>query len=96
MSRELTILGIRFTVEEVEIVNKHDPALGQVDYWENSILIDKNLPVDMKNQTLMHEIIHAVLWLLGYREEAHDEQKVQGLSTALHSLLKSNQVIWFA
>jgi len=93
---DLKILGMKFEVEEVDIVDKHDPSLGLVDYWENTIRIDKNLPKDLKNQTLLHEVIHAIWWLLGYKEEAEDEQKVQGLATALHSFVKDNGVTWLS
>ena len=89
----MKILGIEYEVEEVEVVNKTEPRLGEINYITNKILIDRSLPKDKKNQVLMHEIIHAICDLLGYDELGSDEEKVQGLATALH-LVFSEQIIF--
>ena len=91
----ITILGIPYRIEEVDIVNKYDPADGEIDYENCVIKIDKHLPTSLKNQVLMHEVMHGILILLGYMEDAKDEQKVQGLATALHMLFSSGEQLFF-
>lgn len=91
----INILGIPYKVEEVECVNKHEPCQGEIDFEQCEIRIDKSLPTDLKNQVLMHELIHGILELLGYKAENEDEQKVQGLATALHLLLQESKPIFF-
>ena len=90
--RELNILGVKFTVEEVPVVDKGEPRKGEINYLTNEIKIDESMPVSLKNQTLMHEILHAVFDLLGYKELAEDEEKVQGIATALHQVFVSQTI----
>ncbi len=93
MKRSINILGLNYTIEEVDTVNKFEPRKGEINYLSNEIRIDKNMPEDLKNQVLMHEILHAVFELLGMRELAEDEDKVQSIATALH-LVFSTQTIF--
>ena len=88
----INILGIEYNVEEVDVVNKTEPRLGEINYLTNEIRIDQSLPTDKKNQTLMHEIIHAICDLLGYDELGSDEEKVQGLATALHQVFTAQTI----
>ena len=93
VKRSINILGLNYTIEEVDTVNKFEPRKGEINYLSNEIRIDKNMPEDLKNQVLMHEILHAVFELLGMRELAEDEDKVQSIATALH-LVFSTQTIF--
>ncbi len=93
---KINILGIPYEIREVDVVNKYDPADGEIDYENCVISIDRNLPTALKNQVLLHEVLHGILNLLGYREDAKDEQKVQGLATALHLLLTSTDFTLFS
>lgn len=93
MKRSINILGLNYTIEEVDTVNKFELSKGEINYLSNEIRIDKNMPEDLKNQVLMHEILHAVFELLGMRELAEDEDKVQSIATALH-LVFSTQTIF--
>ena len=61
----------------------------------NKIRIDKNLPQSAKEQTLMHEILHAVFDLLGLYELNEDENKVQSIATALHHVFTSQVIFPF-
>ena len=95
MIQEIDVLGVKFTVSEVDTVNKTNPRKGEIDYLTNEIRIDSNMPKTLKDQVLMHEILHAVFDLLGFDELAEDESKVQGLATALHQVFTS-QIIFSA
>ena len=94
LTRTISILGIPHTIEEVDVVDKFNPSNGLIEYQACTIKIDRNLPLEMKNRVLIHEIVHDIFSLLGYNEGAENEQKVQGIATALHLLLKSSDPIF--
>ena len=91
-ARTINILGVVFTVKEVDCVNKTDPRKGEIDYLTNEIRIDRNMPPSSKNQTLMHEILHGMFDLLGLEELRDDETKVQVMATALHQIFRAQDV----
>ena len=93
--RELNILGVIYTVEEVEVVNKTEPRRGEINFLTNEIKIDKNMPTSLKEQVLMHEILHATFDLLGFSELAENEEKVQSIATALHQIITSQTIFSF-
>ena len=93
--KEINILGMIYHVEEVDCVNKFEPRKGEINFMTNEIRIDKSLPKDLKEQTLLHEIIHAICDLLGMDELCEDETKVQGLATALHQVLSDPTIFSF-
>ena len=73
--KEVNILGVTYTVEEVDTVNKTSPRRGEINYLTNEIKIDKNMPISLKEQVLMHEILHAVFDLIGLDKLAEDEKR---------------------
>lgn len=90
--KSINILGVDFTVEEVECVSKEELRKGEVNYLTGEIKLDKSMPGKMKDQVLMHEILHAIFDMLGYDELSEDEQKVQGIATALHQVFASQTI----
>ncbi len=92
MPDKINILGVTYKIMEVEVVNKEEPRKGEIDFLTGVIKIDKNMPQEMKEQVLMHEILHAVCDLLGYEKLCFDEKKVQGLATALHQIFRSQTI----
>ena len=91
-TRAINILGVVFTVNEVDVVNKEELRKGEINYLTGEIRIDRNMPREMKNQTLMHEILHAVFDLLGLDKLAQDEKKVQSIATALHQIFSTQTI----
>lgn len=89
---EINILGVIYTVKEVDTVNKTDPRRGEINFLTNEIRIDKNMPKSLKEQVLMHEILHAVFDLLGYEKLAVNEKKVQSIATALHHIFSTQTI----
>ena len=90
--KKINILGVTYTIEEVEVVNKSEPRRGEINFLTNEIKIDKNMPRSLKNQVLMHEILHATFDLLGFNDLAEDEEKVQSIATALHQILTTQTI----
>ncbi len=92
MVNRINILGVMYTVEEVDPVNKTDPRRGEINFLTNEIKIDKNMPETLKGQVLMHEILHATFDLLGMDKLAEDEKKVQSIATALHQIFTAQTI----
>ena len=49
----------------------------------------KKIPEDTKEQTLYHEVVHAIFQELGREELYKDEQLVQSFSLLLHQFAKT-------
>lgn len=89
--KTIQILGLTYRISEVECVNKEELRRGEINFLTNEIRIDQSLPEDLKGQVLVHEVLHAIFDLLGYEDLCSDENKVQGIATALYELVQSNQ-----
>ena len=94
MLEKITVMGIEYTVEYVEVVNKEEPRFGQVDFFESRIQIDRSLSEDMKKQTLLHEILHCICQGLGLYDIGENENAIQSMATALYDVSKSNKAIF--
>ena len=92
MIEKIDILGVEYTVSEVDVVNKEELRKGEINFLTNEIRIDKGMPSTLKEQVLMHEILHAVFELLGMEKLAMNERKVQSIATALHHVFATQDV----
>ena len=80
----VNICGIPYTVREVpHHFNEGEVHLGEIEYLTCEILINENLPGNLKREVLCHEIMHGILHHLGYEEE-NDEKMVQQLGNAIN------------
>lgn len=84
---KVNIMGLEFSVEEVECVDKSDPSDGMIDFASQVIRIDRALGDAAKEQTFLHELVHGILGQLKYDEQNGDERLVQGLAIGLHQAL---------
>jgi Zn-dependent peptidase ImmA (M78 family) len=92
VKKEINILGLTYSVEEVEVVNKEDLRKGEIDFFKGLIKIDQTMSKTQKEQVLMHEILHAVLETLGFHELNDNEHLVQSLATALHQVFTAQTI----
>lgn len=91
--KNLKILATQYDVEEVEQIDKYSRLLGQIEYTEQKIKIDKNISEDLKQEVLLHEVLHGVLEKLGYEEINNNEQKVHSIASTMYQVLKENNLI---
>ena len=89
---KIRILGIDYSVREVQIINDDDTIMGLCRYQANEILIKKGLSDADKKITLIHDILHAVLGQLGFENENDNENMIKSLSTALYLVLSENDL----
>ena len=82
------ICGIPHSVILCEDNFNTDCHFGQIEYSKCEIRINKDMPEEMQMQTLVHEMLHGMLVLIGQNELAQDEQVVQSLSMAINQSFK--------
>lgn len=58
---------------------------------KNLILIDKNLPKDLKTKVLYHELLHVILFVFGRVEEWQNEGLIDTLANAFLTIRKQNK-----
>jgi len=89
---KIKVAGIDYEVEEVDVVilEGNTNYAGSCLYIESKIELLKDLPITKKEQTLVHEIIHACLFEAGFNE--HDEYLVNRLGIVLYQVLKDNNL----
>lgn len=77
---------------EVEIMGE---VFGECEYCKQIIRINTNRPLDAQADTLLHEILHALMFLSGLmdREKMDDEDVVRLLSTGLCSVWLHNPAV---
>lgn len=78
LKNEITIGGLK-----IKVVERPMDDCGQSDLKEKTIYIDSELPEDVKQLTLIHEMLHLI-------NPAFSEREVEYLSQALYSLYKNN------
>lgn len=82
------ICGIPHSVILCEDNFNTDCHFGQIEYSKCEIRINKDMPEAMQTQTLIHEMLHGMLVMIGQNELAQDEQVVQSLSMAINQSFK--------
>ncbi|MBO5967302.1 MAG: hypothetical protein J6S14_02255 [Clostridia bacterium] len=81
---KVTICGIPHKVMLVDDNFDIDCHLGQINYAECKIRINKNAAEPMQKQALVHEIVHGMLVMTGFSEVSTDETFVQALAMAIN------------
>lgn len=91
----LHIFGEEIKVNEVEHLMINQGLYGYYKPHDKEIYIDKSLKGYKKDQTLLHEMIHATLDVLGFVNTtlSHDVEEMiaENISKAI---LKNSQVKW--
>ena len=88
---QVEILGINYEIKELDIIDEDPNVLGQIVYQKQEIQIKKPLLKDMKNSTIIHEIVHGILFHSGKQELNEKEDLVESLSSSIYQVLKSNK-----
>ena len=84
---QINILGMVYTVESKNLVFEQNDC-GSCSPDRLLICVDQSLPPDKYNRVLFHEIIHAAMSELGYKDDYADERLVDNLALALYQTLR--------
>lgn len=81
----IKICGIPYTVIECgDSFNADAKHFGNVDFLKAEIRINKDMAEAVKQETLVHEIVHAVLVHIGRADLSEDETFVQSFANAIN------------
>ncbi|MGA3473002.1 ImmA/IrrE family metallo-endopeptidase [Lactiplantibacillus plantarum] len=87
------ISGINYTVVlKKRLEDSGDACWGVTDYPGATIYIRKELSEQKQRQTLMHEMVHAMMHEAGLDDICNDEKIVNPLGNMLDSTLVSNDL----
>ena len=89
---KVNICGIEHNVIECEDNFDIETHMGQIDYGNCTIKINKNIPDQLKVATLCHEILHGMLVHIGREDLSSDEQLVTALGNAINGSFKIKEV----
>ena len=78
------VCGIPFKVVEVDSNSRADMSMGRSDCKTATITLNRDMPKEVKQSTLIHEWIHAVLDCAGFGEYSNDEKLVCALQNELY------------
>lgn len=97
---KLKLRNVNYDIKMTTKLDKDlDDARGKIFYEELKILLDKDLPNDLKIQTLYHEIAHAICdqsffndVLLEKLGDDEYEIMVDSIGTLLYDIIHSNNM----
>lgn len=73
---------------------------GEYNTKEQKIDYDISLPIDEKCNTILHEVMHALVYIMGipFEDEGDEEAVVNSLSSGLITVFKDNPkfITWLA
>lgn len=90
MLKKVKINGLDYEIKLVERMLGDE--VGEIDTLEGAIYLESNPPRGLLI-TLLHEIIHAILYSAGYNnidENEHDEKMIYALAYGLYTVIKDN------
>ena len=71
----------------------NDEELGRCDQTRQIIFLSKEQGADSLRDTLLHEIIHAVHWLMGLNDKSTEEEFTARTTTGLRSVMLQNPAV---
>lgn len=92
MIEKIKVGGINYSVKEKDLsdFNNNDSfRMGQCFETKAEIEISERLPTERKNQTLVHELVHAIFFESGIELE-NEEEIVNRIGLILYQVLKDN------
>lgn len=94
MINSLNIGGTVYNIIEKEpctdLIHGGQVCDGEIVYSKNVININSSLQSQQKENTLIHEMVHGILYFTGYEQLRCDEQFVNSFSNVLYQVLKNN------
>lgn len=81
--KTVKICGIPHQIIEKEYIEGNGRVCGEITYDECIIKMRAGMNPDYYNQTLIHEVVHGMLVMIGRNELSEDETFVQSLALAI-------------
>ena len=81
---KVRICGIDYKIKFTDDPFGADTNFGQLDFSKAEITINKSLCPEIIKETMIHEVIHAILRHIGRLDLTEDETFTQGLANAMY------------
>lgn len=93
LPKQVNILGKKYKVKQIYFKKESDGSysIGECDYTKQLITIDRRIGPAQKIETLIHEMIHAIVFELGWEST---EAAVRTFSVSLYAVMKANSNIF--
>tara|TARA_R100001163_G_scaffold22363_1_gene18936 strand:+ start:1482 stop:1793 length:312 start_codon:yes stop_codon:yes gene_type:complete len=87
-NKYILIMGFKFDLIFTDQMSKKE--LGRCDFTNQKIFVSTKQGNDSIRDTLLHEIIHGVAYLMGLDDEDTEEAFVGRIATGLRLVIKDN------
>ena len=95
--KKLKIGGMMWEVEQSNDTTNEGNCFGSTHPLTQKFFLDPKIKQQKKEQTLIHEILHAIWWTNGMRSRKelndHEEYIIDSLSQGLYQVLKDNGLL---
>lgn len=81
---KVDVCGKLFDLKEIESNTRADTYMGRCDPKMATITINKDMPPEMKESSLIHEWLHGVLTCVGMQEYSDNEILISFLENELY------------
>lgn len=81
--KTIKICGIPYKIIDKECIEGNGRVCGEITYDECVIKMREGMHPDYYNQTLIHEVVHGMLVMIGRNDLSDDETFVQTLALAI-------------
>lgn len=84
---KVTICGIPYEVESVPVIDEASEGIvqGEIHYSKAEIIIKHGLPSQLKEEVIIHEMVHGILHHIGEAELRDNEDFVQRLTNGIYN-----------
>ena len=91
---KVNICGIPYRIKYKRVINESEPGIGEglIIYRKQTIYLRKKLGKQIREETLIHEMVHGILIHIGKSELANDEEFVQMLAHCIYQSFKVKKV----
>ncbi|USS93965.1 hypothetical protein M8332_07010 (plasmid) [Fructilactobacillus ixorae] len=92
LPKYIKINGILYSINFLNDLTDEDGnrIWGKTIYEKSLILVDSSLDRQHTKQTLIHEVVHAILWESSCTDICNDEQVVNPLANSLYQVITDN------
>ncbi|USK61848.1 ImmA/IrrE family metallo-endopeptidase [Peribacillus asahii] len=90
LPNKIKVAGIDYQIQEVKEIDDDPSMIGSYIYQKSTIKIKSGMSQDKKEQTLVHEMLHACFNEAGFDEQ--DEDVINRVGIVLYQVLKDNDL----
>jgi hypothetical protein len=94
--KKVKVCGLVYNVEENAKASSSADVYGITDHYKQSIILDPRVSQEKKEQTFVHEVLHAIWDSVGlnsrYNDHKQQEEIVDALSNGLYQVFKENKL----